>query len=437
MTEGELIVPRFGLAPHNPLIRPPEATRMHAVVAPFGLAREDEGMPSSPPHFAVCSFTRVFDTEPKHELLALPTLVRFLSRFEVKPQVLERMERDVKRVDRSFERVLANQGGAGPAGAKIRDAMRAAERDGGDPRVAAEDARDSLRAEARRAVKRDLRLWAPALYRTGSSRGSENVVHLSCLVLDYDGGEPLEEASARWAPWLHVAHSTWSHTETHPKFRLCLPLAQPVLAQDWERVWEWAAERAGDAIDPSLSSPGATFAVPTVPHEDWPRAHVFQPGPLLDPVAEGLIARPAPPAVPAQVEVLREDTLATGRSKYRSIHVPVALDTPDEDPWDSGDLWDPLSPGSEPPDPPSAALAPVQPQTSRAELSNSGATTVETPEVAELTARVAALEAEVAALREAANPTVSALERLAALHDSGVLNDDEFELAKRAVLLEE
>ena len=131
--------------------------------------------------FAVCSFGRVFDVEPKKELLSLGEILRFVSRFEVKPQVLQRMRKGVAKVEKSLERVLDDSPGAGHIGAKLREAMRSAEQDGGDPVAAAKQLADSLAHDVRQSVKRDLRLWSPALYKPGARRGSEGVVHQSLV----------------------------------------------------------------------------------------------------------------------------------------------------------------------------------------------------------------------------------------------------------------
>ena len=408
--------------------------------------------------FAACSFDRVFDTEPKQELMTLEALLQFLSRFEVKPQVLQRMEREVARVQRSFDRVQNGQSGAGPIGARIREALQDAERTaagsesaGADVEAAGRAVLAKLQDEAKRSVKRDLRLWSPTLYRPGARRGSDHVLHLSCLVLDYDAGTRIEAASEQWSRWLHVAHSTWSFRPEHHKFRLVLPLAEPVAAEDWPEVWAWASARTGGAIDPALSGAGAMFAIPTVPNAEWPRAHIAHDGPLLSVVNEGVIASAASGGVPEDVVLLQENTLVTGRRKYRSIHAPIpfAVRTAPDVAWERDELWDPFGDGAAPASPEpapaahaSAELASTALEPARPVASQETGVTME--EFAALQRRVARLEqtleqasAQRPVAEIAAERVVSALERLLALHESGALDADEFELAKRAVLRDE
>ena len=148
---------------------------------------------------------------------------------------------------------------------------------------------EALKAEARKGIKRMLRLWSPVHYRPGASRGSDGVESLSCLVLDYDDGTRVADASARWESFFHIVHTTWSHTDAHPKLRLTLPLVQPVRGADWGAVWAWAEQRTGQVIDPAMKGPGATYALPAVPSRSWPRHAFVHEGTLLDPVAFGIV----------------------------------------------------------------------------------------------------------------------------------------------------
>lgn len=378
--------------------------------------------------FAVCAFDRVFDTAPKQERVSLAELLSFLSRFEVKPQVLQRMQKDVAKVQRAVARVEQNQSGGGPVGSRYRTLRDALVEEGATAEEAATTAEQRLMHDARRAVKRDLRLWSPVRYQPGAKRGSDNVMHLSCLVLDYDAGVTIEEASACWAPWLHIAHTTWSHTDAHHKFRLILPLAHPVAAKDWDTVWEWGSARAGGAIDSALKGPGATYAVPTVPHADWPRRVIGNDGPLLSPLNEGLVARAAPSG---RTDISPVDhPLALPRPKYDSLVEPhgIPLDRAEDAPWESDDLWDGFG-GT------AAELeAPAEVSLDTPERDDDERD-VASPEVS-MQARIAALESRVGMLEQASS-LVDALERVAALHAAGALDDEEFSLAKRTVLAQD
>lgn len=244
--------------------------------------------------FAVATFDRVFDNTPLRDVITIEELSRGLRRFIVKPKTRQTLEKAEKKIEAAWQDFLAGRAG-GSTAASIQKAAAQAEAKGEDPKKAAEEHYQHLLFDARAAPKRDLRLWSPALYKEGTTRGGENVIHLSCLVLDYDVGSTLAAASATWQDYFHLVHSTFSYTPEKQKFRLILPLAEPVPAADWHKVYEWAQERTGFTVDPTGKSIGSTFALPQVPDAAAPRIAWTRPGPLLDPVLEGLIAKAAEP----------------------------------------------------------------------------------------------------------------------------------------------
>ncbi len=231
--------------------------------------------------FPVCSFKRVFDTTPLNEVLTLSELVACFRRFELKPQLHARIERELARVDRALELALAGET-VGGAVAEIAAAGRSAV--GADRERAMRARAEELRVAAKKEAKRDLRLWSPAVYRPDAAeRGSEGVSHVSCLVLDYDAGARIPEATAPFADHFHLVHTTWSHTPLHPKFRVILPLAVPVPAGHWDALWKWAHERSGGEIDRAMSGHAANYALPATPSRDAPREAISHAAPILDP----------------------------------------------------------------------------------------------------------------------------------------------------------
>jgi hypothetical protein len=248
-------------------------------------------MTSSPPPrasptttFPVCSFKRVFDTEPEQEVLTLAELVACFRRFELKPQLFAKIERECGRIDRALEQALAGDLNAGERVSAIREVGDAARARGEDPRPSMRAKAEELKHYARKDAKKDLRLWSPVKYRDGwKERGSEGVTHVTCLVLDYDAGVRIPESTSVWSDFFHMVHTTWSHTPEHPKFRVILPLAVPVPASQFERLWDWAHARTGGDIDRQLSGIAATYALPVVPGIDAPREAGSHAGPLLDP----------------------------------------------------------------------------------------------------------------------------------------------------------
>lgn len=238
--------------------------------------------------FPVCSFKRVFDTEPEQEVLTLSELVACFRRFELKPQLHTKIERECARIDRALEQALAGES-TGERVSTLREVGDAARARGLDPIPVMRAKAEELKHYARKEAKKDLRLWSPVKYRDGwRERGSEGVTHVSCLVLDYDAGVPIPEATSVWSDWFHLFHTTWSHTPEHPKLRVILPLAVACPADRFEALWDWAHARTGGDIDRQLSGIAATYALPVVPSIEAPRDAGSHAGPLLDPRELGI-----------------------------------------------------------------------------------------------------------------------------------------------------
>lgn len=372
----------------------------------------------------VTTFRRVFDTMPVQEVLTLPELVAALRRFELKPEVLARAQREIARVRRATTRVKAGLHAGAGVEVPLKKAADEAQKARRDPTAAIEAAGLRLEEEARKKAKGDLRVWSPTLYAPGSDkRGGEHVTHLSCLVLDHDDGTRIEDASARWSKYFHLVHSTWSHTDAHHRFRLVVPLAHLVLAQDWARIWQWAAAHSGHAVDGALKNPSSHYALPVVPNLNWPRAAFSRPGAILSPFDEGLVDAIPEVALVPQGPTDGQPSVMRGLDRTRQYVDHLEADTVylTDDPWDEGELGASReSRASETTDtgrsPPTAAVS-------------SAPAPTEEDRLAALEARVATLEA-----RRGGHDLVEALERLEALRRQGLLDDQEFALAKRRVL---
>ncbi len=146
--------------------------------------------------FAVATFDRVFDNTPLRDVITLEELARGLRRFVVKPKTRQNLEKSEQRIEAAWQDYLDGGDAKGAIASALGRAAAEAKVKGEDPRAAAEAHYRHLLADARAAPKRDLRLWSPALYMPDTKRGSENVIHLSCLVLDYDEGSSPATATA-------------------------------------------------------------------------------------------------------------------------------------------------------------------------------------------------------------------------------------------------
>lgn len=166
---------------------------------------------------------------------------------------------------------------------------------------------DELSAVLTQQVRRrnkDGRLFSPTLYledeqrkdelekrrekgnhSTAAGRANENVEALSCFVLDFDDGadaleitRPLDEAG-----WCYILHTTHSHTREHPKFRVTLPLSEPVKAAQWPDFWKRAAAHLGQGhADQTAKDAARIYYTPSCPPEGTADAfEFFQPGERL------------------------------------------------------------------------------------------------------------------------------------------------------------
>lgn len=95
--------------------------------------------------------------------------------------------------------------------------------------------------------------WSPACYPPGVKRRKADVESVSCLVFDCDDGTPYTSAMDAFNGWTQIGHTSWSHTDYTPHWRLILPLAKPIQAHDWPAAFEaaldlWAARMPASSL---------------------------------------------------------------------------------------------------------------------------------------------------------------------------------------------
>lgn len=153
----------------------------------------------------------------------------------------------------------------------------------------------------------------------------KNVETVTALILDVDGkfkrdGEVVvEPVDPEWfiaqLPFRGVAHTSYSHSPAHPKFRVILPLAHPISAEEHHRLWHWVFEKVQKTCDASCKNPDRMFYLPRAPQEaleqKWPWVRALH-GPLL--TVEDV---PADFVVPVPQELARETT----RGPKRGLHL--------------------------------------------------------------------------------------------------------------------
>jgi hypothetical protein len=107
---------------------------------------------------------------------------------------------------------------------------------------------------------KDGRAWSPVTYRPGTTRGKDNVEQVHALVLDIDHNElPTHLLNGLE----YVAHTTFSHSESDPRWRVVLPLTRPVEGEDWPNFWLRANAYFGGCVDPQTKDRSRIFYLPS------------------------------------------------------------------------------------------------------------------------------------------------------------------------------
>ncbi|HZN68332.1 MAG TPA: hypothetical protein VFB66_23805 [Tepidisphaeraceae bacterium] len=136
------------------------------------------------------------------------------------------------------------------------------------------------------ADKEAVGLWSPTQYNQNQKRKNENVISLCALVFDFDGREPEWQ---RLEPYEYVAHTTFSHGFGDPEkdkppapyWRVILPTAVPVLADQWEAVWGPAHYALAPSADAACGDVSRAYFNPSC-RPGGPREARHHPGRLLD-----------------------------------------------------------------------------------------------------------------------------------------------------------
>tara|TARA_Y100000590_G_scaffold200145_2_gene227395 strand:+ start:7773 stop:8594 length:822 start_codon:yes stop_codon:yes gene_type:complete len=111
--------------------------------------------------------------------------------------------------------------------------------------------------------KASVPLWAPSVFK--GSRSAANVEWVTCCVWDYDDGTTVEDAIRPWLDWPFVFHTTHSHKPDHHKFRIILPLAEPIPGSKWKTVWSHLRDMCEYPPDPKCVDPSRMYYLPSAP----------------------------------------------------------------------------------------------------------------------------------------------------------------------------
>ena len=149
--------------------------------------------------------------------------------------------------------------------------------------------------ELRRVEKREtVGLWSPCSYGTTKRRGAGNVEKVYALTLDIDEVDPgdvvqfgavylIERAFWLFDGHARAVHTTWSHTPDAPRYRVVLPLGEPVPAPLWPEAWAWAVAKLPDWLkpDPACKDPSRMFWRPAAPPDAPGHRSLAQGGRML------------------------------------------------------------------------------------------------------------------------------------------------------------
>lgn len=118
-------------------------------------------------------------------------------------------------------------------------------------------------------------------------RKAENVANRSLLTLDMDSvttpAADIWDSITMLDDYALVMYSTHSHTPDNPRLRLVIPLARPVLGDEYQAVARMLAYDIGiDQFDDTTYEPHRLMYWPSTP-ADGEYIYEFQDGPFLDP----------------------------------------------------------------------------------------------------------------------------------------------------------
>ena len=128
--------------------------------------------------------------------------------------------------------------------------------------------------------KKELAMWSPCTFE-GSSKKLADAKEVSCMTYDMDEGM-YYDYHTKFSRWTYCIHTSWSHSYCTPKWRLVLPLAEPVPAADWAYAYEAGlqlfAEVTGypDLLDEVCKNPNRFYYGPAINPDARPQYEGFQ-----------------------------------------------------------------------------------------------------------------------------------------------------------------
>lgn len=114
--------------------------------------------------------------------------------------------------------------------------------------------------------------WSPVRYEP-AKRAKDNARAAYALVLDHDKQGSWDTVIGIWRGSLALVHTTKSHGAqgtSGDRLRVVLPLARPVNADEYTRLWDWAAKRCvACPLDPQAKDISRFWYDPSTPPGGW------------------------------------------------------------------------------------------------------------------------------------------------------------------------
>lgn len=120
-----------------------------------------------------------------------------------------------------------------------------------------------FKAHTTRKDKKGGLTMSPVSYKPGAKRGNQGVDLIYCAVFDVEHHGPFEALREKLHGYAYLAHSSYSHTLEDPRFRIILPLASPVPADQWPHFWAKLNQWLGGINDPLTKDAARIYYLPS------------------------------------------------------------------------------------------------------------------------------------------------------------------------------
>jgi hypothetical protein len=122
-------------------------------------------------------------------------------------------------------------------------------------------------SNARSELKDGMGIVPAKLHDPSLGRKTENIESVSMIVLDIDCGMTLDEVKEIMKGTESVIHTTFSHTEKHPKLRAYILPKKPVTPLQAKAIFHQMQERFSGRLDPACFDVARMFYLPRCPKD--------------------------------------------------------------------------------------------------------------------------------------------------------------------------